>query len=122
MPTWALAADQGVRPTALDVGALQVVRGRHAVVDRLFQLRRPAGHLLGFPAAQKRIRSRSGAAWAARLVVRVGLWIERSIRGRPRRSFAPQIRNPGWTARLEPHMYGNGVLSQLRHAAFLPRC
>ena len=74
-----------------------------------------------FPLLKKEFASRSGAARPARLLIRVGLWFERSVRGRHRRPRAPQIGDPGRPARLEPHLHGHGALPQLQHAAFLPR-
>src|SRR5580704_5159665 len=97
-----------------------MVRGRHAVVDRVFQLCRPAGHLLRLPVAQKRIRSRSGAAWPARVLLRLGLWPKRAIRGRHRGPAAPEISDPGWAAHLEPDLHGHCAFPQLHRAAFFP--
>ncbi len=98
-----------------------MVGGRHALVDRLLQLRRPAGHLLGLPAAGKRAASDYRATRSAGVGLRVGVRTLLARRGHDRRSRAAQVRHPGGTGRLEPHLYGHRGGAQFPGAGLLSR-
>src|ERR1039457_4292722 len=97
-----------------------MVRGGDAVVDRVLQLRGPAGDFLGLPSAGKGISPFAGATRSAGFLVRVGVRAMRAVRREHRRPRTAQIGDSGRPARLERHLHGHGAGAQLRRAAVLP--
>src|SRR5580698_10010400 len=104
-----------------DEPSLQVVRGGHAVVDRVLQLRGPPGDLFGFSAARKGNGSHAAAVGPARFLVRGGIWHFFAVRGHCGGPGAAQIGHFGRAVRVERYLHGDGGLAQSDHTAGVPR-
>ena len=98
-----------------------MVGGRHALVDRLLQLRRPAGHLFGVSAAGERAAFEFGATRAAGVGLRVGVRAGGSGGGIHCGPGAAEVGHSGRAADLEPDLHGDGGSAQFPGAGAVPR-